>query len=85
MKHWIRLSKEHLTETGWSYRQHLSHSVKQSNRLIKLAVQSYLHGLIPCIYKSNGPLGVYRIYKEIKKIQHVRKLFDRYDGKNTDG
>jgi len=79
MRRWIRESREHLRETGWSYAKHLHHSVRQSNRLIKIALQSYLHGLIPCIYKANGPLGIYRIYKEIRKIKHVLKIFDQDD------
>ena len=78
----IKKSKEHLEETNWSYWQHLRHSIKQSNRLITLAIKSYLHGLMPWIFPSSGPVGIYRIYKEIKKLHHVQKIFAREDSKN---
>ena len=57
--------QDHLDESGMTYRGHLAHSIKQSNRLIVLAVKSYIHGLIPWFFASAGPLGIYRIYKEI--------------------
>lgn len=69
----------HLKESGWSYVQHLKHSIKQSNRLIKMAVKSYIHGIFPSIYANDGPVGIYRIYKEIKHLHHVQKLFKKED------
>lgn len=74
----INESKDHLTETGWSYREHLVHSVKQSNRLIIIAFKSYVHGIFPWMYKSDGPLAVYKIYKEISKIRHIQKIFKKH-------
>lgn len=67
--------KNHLIESEWSYLQHLSHSIKQSNRLIVLATKSYIHGFFPCFFKADGPKGIYQIYKEIKKIHHIQKIF----------
>lgn len=67
--------KQHLIETEWSYFQHLQHSFKQSNRLILLAIKSYIHGVFPCFFKADAPIGLYKIYKEIKKIHHIQKLF----------
>jgi hypothetical protein len=73
--------KEHLEESGMSYWQHLTHSIKQSNRLIAIAIKSYIHGLLPWFFAASGPLGVYRIYKEIKRMHHVQRLF-KNDDKN---
>jgi hypothetical protein len=75
----IKFSKEHLAETNWTYKQHLDHSFMQSNRLIKMAIKSYLHGIFPWLYKGDGPIGIYKIYREIKKIQHVQKMFKELD------
>ena len=69
MKHW------HLEESQMSYCKHLGHSVKQSARLILIAVKSLIHGVFPGIYVNSGPLGIYKIYKEIKQMEHVRKAF----------
>ena len=70
---------KHLRESGWTYREHLAHSVKQSNRLIVIAVKSYIHGLLPWLYPADGPLGVYKIYKEVKKLHHIQRIFKNYD------
>jgi hypothetical protein len=67
-------SKEHLKETGWSYWQHLRHSVKQSNRLIATAIKSYIHGIFPCWYKSDGPITIIKMYHTIMKIHHIWKI-----------
>ena len=73
--------KEHLEESGMSYWQHLAHSIKQSNRLIAIAIKSYIHGLLPWFFAASGPIGIYRIYKEIKRMHHVQRLF-KNDDKN---
>lgn len=66
---------QHLDESEMTYIAHLRHSVKQSNRLIVIALKSYLHGLVPSIFASAGPLGIYRIYKEIKRHHHIQRIF----------
>lgn len=66
--------KEHLEETEWSYIQHLMHSVKQSNRLIVVAIKSYIHGLFPFWFRADGPITIFKMYHEIKKIRHIKQL-----------
>lgn len=73
--------KEHLIESRMSYYEHLAHSIKQSNRLITIAVKSYIHGVFPWMFPSAGPLGVYRIYKEVKRMHHIQKMYDHEDAK----
>jgi hypothetical protein len=72
-------TREHLKESNMNYWVHLCHSVKQSNRLIVIAVKSYIHGVLPWLYASDGPLGIYRIYKEIKRLHHTQKMFKNDD------
>lgn len=67
--------RQHLVESEMSYWQHLMHSVRQSNRLMAIAFKSYVHGVLPWFWASDGPLGVYRIYKEIRRMHHVQRLF----------
>jgi len=78
----FKKSKEHLEETNWSYWKHLSHSIKQSNRLLVIAFKSYVHGIVPAWYKSDGPVSVYKMYRQISKIHHVQKMFKELDKKD---
>jgi hypothetical protein len=71
----MKRAQQHLEEREMSYWTHLGHSVKQSNRLIVIALKSYVHGVLPWFYASDGPLGVYRIYREIRRMHHVQRLF----------
>lgn len=72
-------TRKHLEESSMNYWVHLCHSIKQSNRLIVIAVKSYIHGVLPWLYASDGPLGIYRIYKEIKRLHHTQKMFKNDD------
>ena len=74
-------TKKHLIESKMTYRKHLAHSIKQSNRLVVIAIKSYIHGIFPWLFASAGPLGVYRIYKEIKRMHHVQKMYDNENAK----
>lgn len=67
-------SKKHLEETGWGYWYHLKHSFKQSNRLILIALKSYIHGIFPSKYKSDGPIAIIKMYHQIKKIHHIWQM-----------
>ena len=78
-RNYIKETKEHLKETKWTYWYHLKHSFVQSNRLLKIAIKSYLHGIFPWMYKSDGPVTIYKIYREISKIHHVQKIFKDLD------
>ena len=75
----MKPAKEHFKESGMGYWAHLMHSIKQSNRLIVLAVKSYIHGFLPWLFASSGPIGIYRIYKEIKHLHHVQRIFKKDD------
>jgi len=74
--------REHLEESNMSYWTHLGHSIKQSNRLIVISIKSYIHGLLPWFFASAGPLGVYRIYKEVKRMHHIQRMYNKEDSQN---
>jgi hypothetical protein len=78
----LEITKKHLDETGMNYWQHLGHSIKQSSRLFVIAIKSIIHGIFPWWYASSGPVGIYKIYQEIRKMHHVQKLFRDYDKNN---
>ncbi len=66
--------KDHLEESEKSYWDHLTHAFKQSNRMIVGAIKSYIHGIFPNVYKADGPLTIFKIYRDIRKIRHIRKM-----------
>jgi hypothetical protein len=70
---------QHLAESGMSYTEHLLHSIKQSNQLIVIAIKSYIHGIFPGVFVNAGPLGVYKIYQEVKRLHHLQQLFKNHN------
>jgi hypothetical protein len=69
-------AKQHLQDSNMGYWTHLAHSFRQSNRLVTIAVKSYVHGVFPWFFASEGPVGVFKIYKEIRQQRHIRKILD---------
>jgi hypothetical protein len=70
----MKSAKEHLQNSNMNYWTHLAHSIKQSNRLISIAVKSYIHGVLPWFFANRGPVGVFKIYKEIRRMRHIKKI-----------
>jgi hypothetical protein len=74
---WFREAKHHLqVETGWGYWYHLWHSIKNSWALIKIALISLVHGLLPWMWKADAPLRVIKIYHQIMRIRHIKEMDD---------
>ena len=72
---WFKDAVYHLKEeTGWGYWYHLWHSIKNSWRLIKIAGKSLVHGLLPNVWKADAPKEVIKLYHEIMRIEHIRKM-----------
>jgi hypothetical protein len=72
----MKSAREHLQDSQMGYWTHLAHSFKQSNRLISIAAKSYIHGIFPWLFANRGPVGVYKIYREIRQMRHVRKILE---------
>lgn len=67
---------KHLQDSQMTYVQHLKHSMVQSAKLLSIAIKSVIHGIFPWFFINSGPLGIYKIYKEIKNFEHVRKIIN---------
>ena len=76
----VRASKAHLDEANMAYWPHLTHAFHQSNRLIVVAIKSYVHGVFPLWFKADGPKTIIRMYHEIRRIHHIDR-FSARDGK----
>ena len=74
-----QIDREHLTEIEQTYWQHLVHSFKMSNRLIMVALKSYVHGVFPWLFSGDGPRTIYLMYKELRRMHHVLKIFKEVD------
>jgi hypothetical protein len=72
----MKSAKQHLQDSNMGYWAHLAHSFRQSNRLVTIAVKSYIHGVFPWFYASEGPVGVFKIYREIRQQRHIRKILN---------
>jgi len=68
--------REHLKDSQMGYWTHMAHSFRQSNRLVAIAVKSYIHGIFPQFFANRGPVGVFKIYREIRNQRHIRKILD---------
>jgi hypothetical protein len=72
----MKSAREHLQDSQMGYWTHLAHSFKQSNRLVAIAVKSYIHGVFPQFFANRGPVGVFKIYREIRNMRHIRKILN---------
>ncbi len=57
-----------------TYWYHLKHSIHNSRRLITISFKSLVHGLLPFLWKADAPKDVIRLYHEIMRIEHIRKM-----------
>lgn len=74
-----KVDTQHLTEIEQGYWQHLFHSFKQSNRLIAVALKSYIHGVLPWFFSGDGPREIYSMYKELRSMHHAIRIFKEQD------
>jgi len=72
----MKSAQEHLQDSQMGYWTHMAHSFRQSNRLVSIAVKSYIHGIFPQYFANRGPVGVFKIYREIRNQRHIRKILD---------
>lgn len=76
--------QQHLKDTGWTYWQHLHHSLVVGAALIKIAALGLIHGLIPGFWANKAPIGIYRVFKDMRRLRHTQKLFDAEDLRERD-
>ena len=77
--------RQHLEETGWTYWQHLHHSIVVCSRLMKIVVLGLLHGLFPAFWANKGPVGIYRLFKDMRRLRHTQKYFEAEDQRQQYG
>lgn len=76
--------KHHLEETGWTYRQHLMHGLHQCKHLATLTFVGLIHSFIPGIWPNKAPLGIYKLYRSMKNLKHIKPIYGDLDKKVQD-
>lgn len=69
----IRESKKHLVDAKRQYVDHAKFAIMGGNKLLKAAVISYIHALIPAAYPFRAELEIKKIYKIVKDLEQWRK------------
>lgn len=69
----LEKSKKHLSDSNMTYQYHLKHSFSNGNRLLLLALSSYLHAFIPWKLKQHAARGIIKMYEDMKRWPHLRK------------
>lgn len=75
----IKKWKQHLQDSSWTYWQHLKHGIHQTCRLYTIGTKGLIHSLFPGIWPGSAPLGIYHLYKDMRKLKHVQPLYQKDD------
>ena len=70
--------KDHLDEADMSYWEHRWHGLVNGTRLIIGGLASYVHSFIPSVLAGYSILLVAKLYKEIRKREHGRKILSKF-------
>jgi hypothetical protein len=70
---------EHLRDANWTYWQHFSHAMIQCSKLVVITFKGFVHGFLPWVWPGAAPVGIYQMYKEMKKLRHVQRRYDADD------
>lgn len=76
--------KQHLEDSGWTYWQHLTHGIYQVCRLYTLGTKGLIHSVLPGVWPGAAPLGIYHLYKDMRKLKHVQPLYQKDDLLNNE-
>lgn len=71
--------RQHLDDSGWTYWEHFKHGMHQTYRLYVVATQGLIHSFIPGVWPGKAPLGIYHLYKDMRKLKHVQPLYKKDD------
>lgn len=74
--------RQHLIDCTWTYWEHFTHGMHQCGRLASITIKGFIHSIIPGLYPSEAPLGIYRLYKDMRKLKHVQRVYKREDENN---
>jgi len=69
----LQKSSKHLKDSNMGYWYHFWHSVNNGNKLLILAISSYLHAILPGKLKQHAARGVISMYEDMKKWPHLRR------------
>jgi hypothetical protein len=73
----IKKSKEHLEDSGKTYRQHFSGAYYYGFRLIIAAIASFIHGIFPFLLRGTAALTIIDAYYD-ELHNHKNSEYQKY-------
>jgi hypothetical protein len=80
----INDTKEHLKNSRMSYFKHMTHSLYNGWRSFIIVLSSIVHAFFPSILKQHAARGIVRIYNDMKKHAHIRKMIKEENANQSD-
>ena len=75
--------KEHLKNSNnMTYFYHMRHACGYGFRLIAVGLKSIVHGIFPVVWKYEGPRDIIKMYFELRRQKHIRRIMkdmDKYE------
>jgi len=72
----IKNMRDHLKNSSMTYAYHMIHACQYGFRLLWVGVKSIVHGIFPLVWKYDGPREIIKMYKELRRHKHIRKMMD---------
>ena len=69
-------AKTHLKQSKMGYWFHLRHSLYNGWRCLLIFFSSVIHAFFPMVLKQHAARSVVKIYNEMKKHAHLRKMIN---------
>ena len=80
----IKNIKQHLkNSSNMTYFYHMKHACGYGFRLISVGIKSIVHGIFPVVWKYEGPREIIKMYFELRKQKHIRKMMKEYEQDET--
>jgi len=75
----FKTAKDHLQNSRMKYLPHLTHSLYNGWRCFLIFVSSIIHAFFPMILKQHAARSIVKIYNEMKRHAHLRKMIKEED------
>ncbi len=72
----IKNMKDHLKNSSMTYTYHMLHACHYGFRLLWAGFKSIIHGIFPLVWKYDGPRSIIKMYRELRRHKHIRKMMD---------
>jgi len=75
----FKIAKDHLKNSKMTYLPHLTHSLYNGWQCFVIFLSSIIHAFFPMILKQHAARGIVKIYNEMKRHAHLRRMMKEKD------